>query len=114
MNTFDKYCGWDRKPKSSGYEILKNGQKNKFVISPDGYRGAPRSSYAKISVFGDSFAFCRYVSDNQTWESFLEKKIKSQVLNYGVGNFGIDQSYFKYKKYEKKDKFKDYNSKCCS
>ena len=22
--------------------------KNKFVISPDGYRGAPRSSYAKI------------------------------------------------------------------
>ena len=102
LNTFDKYCGWDRKPKSSGYEILKNGQKNKFVISPDGYRGAPRSSYAKISVFGDSFAFCRYVSDNQTWESFLEKKIKSQVLNYGVGNFGIDQSYFKYKKYEKK------------
>ena len=102
LNTFDKYCGWDRKPKSSGYEILKNDQKNKFVINPDGYRGAIRSSYAKISVFGDSFAFCRYVKDNQTWESFLEKKIKSQVLNYGVGNFGIDQSYFKYKKYEKK------------
>ena len=36
LNTFDKYCGWDRKPKSSGYEILKNGQKNKFVINPDG------------------------------------------------------------------------------
>ena len=42
------------------------------------------------------------MKDSQTWESFLEKKIKSQVFNYGVGNFGIDQSYFKYKKFEKK------------
>ena len=102
LNTFDKYCGWDRKPKSSGFEILKNDKKNKFIINSAGYRGAIRSSNAKISVFGDSFAFCRYVKDSQTWESFLEKKIKSRVFNYGVGNFGIDQSYFKYKKFEKK------------
>ena len=102
VNTFDKYCGWDRKPKSSGYETLKDNQKNKFIINSGGYRGAIKSSNAKISVFGDSFAFCRYVKDSQTWESFLEKKIKSQVFNYGVGNFGIDQSYFKYKKFEKK------------
>ena len=30
VNTFDKYCGWDRKPKSSGYETLKDNQKRLF------------------------------------------------------------------------------------
>ena len=55
-----------------------------------------RFSSNKISVFGDSFAFCRYVNDDETWENFLEKKIKSNVYNYGVGNYGIDQSFLKY------------------
>ena len=37
---------------------------------------------------------------------FLRKKIKSNVYNYGVGNYGIDQSFLKYIRYNKKLKNK--------
>ena len=51
-----------------------------------------------ISVFGDSYAFCRYVNNDKTWEAKLENKFKKSVRNYGVGNFGLDQSFIKYQK----------------
>ena len=50
----------------------------------------------KYLIFGDSFAFCRYVNDNETWEYFLENLIQMNVRNYGVGNFGVDQAILKY------------------
>ena len=53
-------------------------------------------------MFGDSFAFCRYVNDNQTWQFHLSKKNKKNVLNFGVGNFGLDQAFLKYLKMNKK------------
>ncbi len=102
--SFDKILGWDRKKNSTGYEF--SDQKSHFNISKMGNRGVSRFSSNKISVFGDSFAFCRYVNDDETWENFLEKKIKSNVYNYGVGNYGIDQSFLKYIRYNKKLKNK--------
>ena len=57
-----------------------------------------------ISVFGDSFAFCRYVNDNETWQYNLSKKHKTNILNFGVGNYGLDQAFLKYLKVSKKIK----------
>ena len=38
----------------------------------------------------------RYVNDKDTYGSFhLSKKYKSNVLNFGVGNYGIDQAFLK-------------------
>ena len=96
--SFDKKTGWDRKKNTSGFEIL-NGRKSYFNITKNGFRNTPlKNKKSLISVFGDSYAFCRYVNDNKTWEASLEKKIKSCVKNFGVGNFGLDQSFLKYKK----------------
>jgi len=90
--------GWDRKKKTKGYE--KIGKKiTKFEILNEGFRNTNlkrKKSY--ISVFGDSYAFSRFVNNDKTWESILENKINSCVRNYGVGNFGLDQSFLKYKK----------------
>ena len=70
-NTYDSTFGWDRKKNKSGHEL---GEKKTFYqISKKGYRGKKNYKKTAISVFGDSFAFCRYVNDNQTWESHLEK-----------------------------------------
>jgi hypothetical protein len=99
-NSYHKNYGWDRKPLSSGFEY--SNKKTKFKISKDGYRGDLKSKKNLISVFGDSFAFCRYVNDNMTWESILEKKLSQSVLNYGVGNFGLDQSFLKYHEFKNK------------
>ena len=92
---FHKDYGWDRKPLSSGIEY--SNKISKFKISKDGYRGNLKFQKDSISVFGDSFAFCRYVDDHMTWEHILEKNINRPVLNYGVGNFGLDQSFLKYR-----------------
>ena len=51
-----------------------------------------------ISTYGDSLAFCRYVNDDQTWQYHLSKYTKSNVKNYGVGNYGLDQSYLRFLK----------------
>ena len=103
-DSYDPYLGWDRKKNSKGYEI--SSKKTYFRISKFGFRGIPKFRKSKISVFGDSFAFCRYVNDNQTWQSFLENKIHSNVHNFGVGNYGLDQSFLKYLKHKKKIKSK--------
>ena len=36
----------------------------------------------------ETFAFCRYVNDDETWESYLEDEIKMNINNYGVGKLG--------------------------
>ncbi len=103
-HSYDSTTGWDRKKNLSGYEI---GEKKTFFrISKKGYRGKSKYKKTAISVFGDSFAFCRYVNDDKTWESQLEDKLKMNIHNYGVGNFGLDQSYLKFLKHKKKIKSK--------
>ncbi len=103
-DSYDEILGWDRKKNSSGFE---NSQKKTFFkISSSGTRGKSKFKNTKISVFGDSFAFCRYVNDNETWEKLIEDKLRSNVHNYGVGNYGLDQSFLKYLKLKKKVKGK--------
>ena len=103
-NTYDSTIGWDRKKNKSGHELGE--KKTFFQISKKGYRGKKNYKKTAVSVFGDSFAFCRYVNDNQTWESHLEEKLNMNIQNYGVGNFGLDQSYLKFLKYKKNIKSK--------
>lgn len=95
-SSFSRNLGWDRKPDTSGVESIDHRHTN-YRINSNGYRKS-NNKYKNIliSVFGDSYAFCRYVNDDSTWEHYLEKKIKKQVRNYGVGNYGIDQAFLKY------------------
>ena len=103
-DSYDSTIGWDRKKNNSGFELGE--RKTFYQISKNGYRGKSKYKRNAISVFGDSFAFCRYVNDNKTWESQLEDKLKMNIHNYGVGNFGLDQSYLKFLKYKKNIKSK--------
>ena len=97
LNTnYSEETGWDRKPDTSGFEKNKE-YKTFFEISKNGYRESKNIfNKVKYLIFGDSFAFCRYVNDNETWEYFLENLIEMNVRNYGVGNFGVDQAIIKY------------------
>ena len=95
-NSFDPHLGWVRKANSSGIE---NGQKGPitFHIDSAGSRANLRStSPPVIAAFGDSYAFCRQVEDNETWEAQLSQQQGFGVLNYGVGNYGVDQALLRY------------------
>ncbi|MBU1689236.1 MAG: SGNH/GDSL hydrolase family protein [Gammaproteobacteria bacterium] len=94
--SFDPHLGWVRKPDSSGIE---NGQKGPvtFHIDALGSRANPfNKTPPAMAVFGDSYAFCRQVEDGETWEVRLAQQQEFGVLNFGVGNYGVDQALLRY------------------
>lgn len=95
-NSFDPDLGWVRKPDTSGIE---NGQKGPIIFHIDSAGSRVNScsnSPPVVAAFGDSYAFCRQVEDDETWEAQLSQQQGFGVLNYGVGNYGVDQALLRY------------------
>lgn len=64
-----------------------------FTTDEDGSRVTAHSQAEhEISVFGDSFAMCREVSDNDAWPFLLGVRRGTKVTNFGTGNYGLDQA----------------------
>ncbi len=102
---FDSELGWIRKPNSSKDEVGRWG-KTRYHIDKFGHRKNPKHEKLakKISCYGDSFTFARQVNDDETWEWQLSELTKSNVLNLGVGNYGVDQALLRLKRDYKKNK----------
>ncbi len=102
---YDSELGWVRKPNTSHIENGKQGE-TKWSINENGARVNPgfEGKVSKISCYGDSFTFCRQVNDNETWGHFLSKLQKTNVLNFGVGNYGVDQALLRLKREYPKNK----------
>jgi hypothetical protein len=102
---YDSEIGWIRKPNTVREEKGKFG-KTQWSINNKGSRTNPgfERLASKILCYGDSFTFCRQVNDNETWESYLSKLENNNVLNFGVGNYGIDQSFLRLKREFHKNK----------
>lgn len=96
---YDKEIGWIRKPNTSHFENGKYGQ-TRWTINSKGSRTNPDYDDidSKISCYGDSFTFCRQVNDNETWEHILSRFSKTNVTNFGVGNYGLDQVLLRLKR----------------
>jgi hypothetical protein len=96
---YDPEIGWVRKPNTAREEKGKFGT-TKWSINEKSSRTNPEfeGKSHNISCYGDSFTFCRQVNDNETWEHFLSKLENTNVLNFGVGNYGIDQSLLRLKR----------------
>ena len=94
--SFDPHLGWVRRPNSIGIE---NGQIGPITFHIDSM-GSRYNSFEKslplIAAFGDSYAFCRQVEDDETWEAQLSQQRGFGVLNFGVGNYGADQALLRY------------------
>jgi len=96
----DSELGWIRKPYTTGKEKGRAGKSTRFTVNKYGARSNPgfddKQSY--ISLFGDSYAFGRQVNDNQTWAHHVSKQIHQNILNFGVGNYGLDQALLRLKR----------------
>jgi len=102
-NTYNFFLGWDLKPNFKSYDQSDNN-KISFSINKKGFRESNfKNKKNKIITFGDSYTFCRQVKNKDTWQEFISKNNNIFVSNFGVGNFGLDQAYLKYKLYEKKN-----------
>ena len=104
---YDPELGWIRKPNTEHDERGVDG-KTTYHIDKKGRRKNPGHEKLKsiISCYGDSFCFCRQNNDNNTWEWYLSELTKSNVINFGVGNYGIDQAVLRLKREYKKNQTK--------
>ena len=61
------------------------------------YADAPPTGVLRIAAFGDSFVHGDEVATDETWEAALERALPgAEVLNYGVGGYGLDQALLRY------------------
>jgi len=91
--SFDPDLGWLRLPGSTGQDRTSSGPAA-FHINAEGGRVNPGFDGAAslVAAVGDSFTFCRLVNDNETWPHLLSQRLNTNVLNFGVGNYGLDQA----------------------
>ena len=97
--SFDSELGWMRRAGTTGVEQTLTGE-SKFAIDADGARLNPdwTGKPSGVAVYGDSFAFCRLVNDDETWPHFLSAELQTNVRNFGVGNYGVDQALLRLKR----------------
>jgi hypothetical protein len=96
---YDPDTGWSFNP---GYN------KDIYVVNQAGMRSrtdyttAPAPDRLRIALFGDSFTLSDEVPVEDSWGFLLEgelrnRGIQAEVLNFGVGGYGMDQAYLKWR-----------------
>ncbi len=88
-----------------GYTIGRNKRAGGYISNSAGVRSeeeytlVPKDGILRIACFGDSFVHCDEEKNEDTWEYYLEKSVGNlEVLNFGVGGYGLVQSYLRYLK----------------
>lgn len=89
-----------------GWTISENGKSRdgKYIANSTGIRSLreydlyPPPGILRIAAFGDSYTHCDDVLNEDSWPYLLEKgNPKWEVLNFGVGGYGLDQAYLRWK-----------------
>jgi hypothetical protein len=95
-SSFDARLGWVRRPNTTGVEKGKKGDITFHIDSSGARVGVGQAEVQSVAAFGDSYVFCRQVEDGETWESELSRRLGIGVMNFGVGNYGVDQALLRY------------------
>jgi len=86
--------GWAPKANSLTKDVQVNSQS---IRSTHDYFSSVDPKRVRVSAFGDSFTFGAEVGNTATWEYQLEERdARFEVLNFGVGAYGLDQAYLRY------------------
>lgn len=86
--------GWAPKANSLTKGVKVNSQ---GIRSTHDYSRRVDPKLVRVSAFGDSFTFGSDVENTATWEYQLEEQdARFEVLNFGVGGYGLDQAYLRY------------------
>lgn len=97
---YDPNLGWTLGPSRrnttgmylSAAEGLRAGQQGAVLSGPKTRR--------RVALVGDSFVFAEQVRFEDSWGHLLESQSNGrlQVLNFGVGGYGVDQAYLRFQK----------------
>lgn len=96
----DPYLGWTIGNNTSALSPIGYYQTNSIgVRSEREFSKEKDPTVLRIEMFGDSFVHSYDVPMNETLAFYLEKEAvgPTEVMNFGVGAYGIDQAYLRWK-----------------
>jgi len=64
--------------------VQRNGARTQLI-----YPDKP----CRINTYGNSFTQCHQVSDGETWQEYLAAHLGEPIRNFGMGGYGIYQTY---------------------
>ncbi len=92
--TLSPTLGWSIKPNGS---TKLNRSNSAGIRSSKEYALQPAHDIHRLSTFGDSFTHGDEVGNDDTWQARMESRDPTiEVLNFGVGGYGLDQAYLRY------------------
>ena len=97
---YDSRLGWVGNP---AYKLGKYRNVQSIRAKADRvFPKQPEEGKFRIALFGDSFTQSSNVTIEESWGYLLEQKLRkagmnAEVLNFGVGGYGIDQAYLRWK-----------------
>lgn len=91
---FDSILGWRYRP---NHRDAVNETNADGVRSARPYTRRPLPGVLRVAAFGNSFVYGNEVKNQDAWPRVLEDFTSHiEVLNYGVGGYGLDQAYLRY------------------
>ena len=96
----DSSTGWTFQPNATLFDgrLTTNSI---GIRSAREYSEAPAADTIRLAAFGDSFTANPDVDDDEVWTQVLEselgdRRIRAEVLNFGVGGYGMDQAFLRW------------------
>jgi hypothetical protein len=97
---FDPDLGWVPTPdidRVSAGTRLRHNQAG--LRAEQEYTPVPRPGIRRYAAYGDSFTYCEEVDLQDCWTLRLEENLRnSEVLNFGVPGYALDQAWLRYRR----------------
>jgi GDSL-like lipase/acylhydrolase family protein len=96
----DSLLGWTIGPGREGNDGMYKSSAEGLRSMDRGANFRSREARNRVVLFGDSFTFGNDVPFEQSWGHYLENNLgaSTQVLNFGVDGYGVDQAYLRFKR----------------
>jgi len=86
--------GWTLRPSARDRWYLTNAQ---AIRADHEFAPRPPDGVRRIGSFGDSYTFGEHVGNDEVWSQQMALGDPAlEVLNFGVGGYGLDQAYLRY------------------
>lgn len=90
----DSILGWRYR---SGYSSASDHINSQGLRARRVYSTVASTKVVRIASFGDSFVYGNEVADDDAWSALLVACDSDfEVLNYGVGGYGVDQAFLRF------------------
>jgi hypothetical protein len=94
MLQLDPELGWRYR---AGHGDAQNQMNAQGLRSGREYSARPGAGVTRVAAFGDSFVYGSEVANGDAWPAGMETMFAPmEVLNYGVGGYGMDQAFRRY------------------